>query len=842
MRRSIPLRNPSALLAVTILGTLAMAAGCSADPEPAPVTATRVSLDCERLGFPCTWNDVAPETVRWTKILAELAALYERSGASMQDVATFLGSQPRVVQVETIGTGVRFRLDAGRPAWVYPGNELAHHRGPAAARGDAGRDLTAPPSAPAANVPARRGAMAARFQSWMMPALLAAPQEVAEGVADDEPGTGKQALILAPYEWQFPGNGPGAVREAEQIRDYQPEHGGDVTYHADLDEWGPNPSGPRIGEQGAGERPLLDGDVQFEDFLHWDRYNLIVLLSHGTIHYCQSIAPAGGERRVSGQVPDVYPPSEDCPLIWAGRAKQERYGAYVGVEIVEYADPMYETHPGLTIVETVECARQLASIEARKAFDEPEPKTAGGKPCRRYLGARDGERLALWTPFFQAQYPKGLQNTFVVLASCRSAVNGYLLEALAPDGNRNVSVFGFDNSVDAGEGLALGQKLVEYVRRGFDAKDIEDLLLRWDGTQFLVGRTLALGDDTPDPGPARVRLESPTATHGRDIVLLVDPATGEELKDGATVRVVTRASGDGDLLRVHPQLLGVGDGPTAGDRMSVRVVGESPPGASYRPVTPVEEGAFRYDGPVTLGRAFREGETVDLEVRIDLPGDGVSRWVYEDIHLVGDGFTLDVSGDATGSQEGWIWVSQVTSASADPSSGVCHAVIHFEPAGEGLDRLTTLPTFGLSIGARGGLRAGEYPVGADVVFGNRITYREAHPDTFFAALGAKLAHPDPQVAATFSGVTFFSKSGVVSIDYIDAERIEGSFVVEAEALMPRDGWVDRERFQAGRATVRGDFSGSFAPDPSRRRVRFNRSVEDVYGCAAGSPASRTPRR
>ena len=328
---------------LVIVAALTLAPACGSEPD-ARNAAAPAPFECEVQAYACTWDEVPPEVVARTKTLAELGALYERSGASIENVAAFLRSQPGVPYVETIDTGVRFRLENGRPAWIYPGNELNHHQGDPATADDIDLLDAASPRAPSAMNLA--GTVLDAVEQWLVPPAYA-QEEPPSGVADDEPGTGKRALILAPFEWQYPGHGYTTAARAERIRDYKPEAGGEVVYKADLAEFEDNPP---IGYD------YVDGGVEFEDFLEWDTYNLVVLLSHGSVHYCHSIAPVGGERRVSGQAPDEYPDSGECSLIWAGRAKQESYGAYVGVEIVEYINPMYEDHPGLTIGEVDDCA------------------------------------------------------------------------------------------------------------------------------------------------------------------------------------------------------------------------------------------------------------------------------------------------------------------------------------------------------------------------------------------------------------------------------------------------------------------------------------------------------
>ena len=687
--------RPRSTVGVLVMAAVsALTLACGSEPDPRDVAAAAAPFECEVQAYPCTWDDVAPEVVARTKTLAQLGALYERSGASLQDVVAFLQDQPQVGHVETTGTGVRFRLEDGRPAWIYPGNELDHHRGEPATVAGTGIQRVLDP--PASTGTSSQASLLGRVEHWLSPPAHA-QEGPAHGVADDEPGTGKRALILAPFEWQYPGHGYITAERAEQIRDYQSAAAGEVSYKADLGEFEQNPSGPH---------QYVDGDVQFEDFLEWDTYNLVLLLSHGTLHLCHLTAPVGGARRISGEIPDQL---DICPLIWAGRAKQESYGAYIGVEIVEYVDPIYEPHPGLTLNEAQYCAQARTAYEAAGNSDAPEPETTGGKPCRVQRGEREGERLALWTDFFAAQYPNGLENAVVMLAACRSAVDDILLDILAPDGNENVSVFGFSNAVDAGEGLGMAAELVRLIGKGIHSHDLEELMGRLDRTGALVGRTLELGDE-PATGPAEISDASPTATHGRDIVLLVDPLDGKELRDGGTVSVLAGGPEDTDLLRVYPQLLGVTDAQPGQDaRVEVRVVGEGVPNAGYRPMTAVDEYAFRYEKPVALGRRYQEGERVDLEVSIDLPGDGLSRWVYRDIKLVGCYWSADVSGAASASMGGAAMATSYTLAGGVMSNSLN---FHHPPTVDAF-RLVSDPDtpLTLSIGFPGPLRTG--PVDLD---------------------------------------------------------------------------------------------------------------------------------
>ena len=72
------------------------------------------------------------------------------------------------------------------------------------------------------------------------------------------------------------------------------------------------------------------------------------------------------------------------------------------------------------------------------------------------------------------------------------------------------------------------------------------------------------------------------------------------------------------------------------DRFEVgfRVDGEMLP--DTHPLTrPLGDEAWVFEERVPLGRDARPGERVDLDVRVEIPGGGISRWLYEDLLLMG---------------------------------------------------------------------------------------------------------------------------------------------------------------------------------------------------------------
>ncbi len=479
-----------------------------------------------------------------------------------------------------------------------------------------------------------------------------------------EPGQPKKALILAPYEFQEALQAAPLAARARLIRDYRKEPG-EVTFHADLVDGEPNAATSAV--RSLDGRPLVTGQVQFEDFLNWNDYNLVIVNSHGSDRPCLRLPPVGGDspRRIFSRA--ALAGTDKCPLIWAGRSKQESYGDYLGVEIIAFIVSVAQPHPGLTRNETADCTarerqREREREEARDGSGGQSPpglRTPGGKPCRVHVDENRGDFLLLWTAFFDTQYRQGLDHTILVLLVCYSGASNALLDILAPRGNKGVVVIAFDGVVMSNDAIYLGEKLLERIDEGDTSRKFVEHLNGLDREWHMVGRALGPGDEPIPEEPAAIISAETNATYGRDIVLLVDPVTGEELLDGASVRVDgVPDDGEADRLWLYPEVIGVRDPERPGDfPLQVGELDTSLPGERYVADRLVDEGTYRYELPVALGRDHQEGERVDLEVRVDLPGGGESRWVYENIALVSTcGFTAHISnGQFAGRHQGLAW-------------------------------------------------------------------------------------------------------------------------------------------------------------------------------------------
>jgi len=639
-----------------------MLAACGGPGTSPAIRLGDLPLPCEQQGYPCTWNEVDPAITTRTQLLATIAARYSLTAPSLDSIATLLRVLPGMAEVSIDGSGVRFRLDGGRPAWVFLPGEMDHHRMPeGAVPPQIGLGTPAPETT-------RLGALGSGVGRLLRPTpLLAATLQEGERIAG-EPGEPKKALVISPfdYEWPaegFPSLGADFTRRILKIKDYKQENGGEVTYHADLSRLSDNPADPGSRQRTAEGTLLLSGEVQFEDFLGWDKrkLNLIILASHGTTVNCYRGAPRGGDPAIVTEKLPPWTEGQWCPSIYVGRAKQETYGQYRGVEIYMAADYSWtrppdpvtkfdqpgevgwrDVRPELSETE----ARECAELVARKVKD---PATSSGAPCDDQKWEHDYNYLILWWPFFLEQYPNGLEKVIVFLGACYSGVNMVLPDILAKDGNEAVTVFAFDKSVVAGDAWHVIGSMLHLVDRGYHSKELIRRLKELDRTQHLVGKTMDPSGHEPSSRPPEILDKGAHATHGRDVVQLVDPATGEEITDSAMV-TVRGSPGDRkpDLLELRARIIGVAsDDPIDQVRLFVSPE-DDPQGSPYLPEKRVREGVYEHDGDLSLGRDHREGEHVDLEIRAELPDGGESRWVYRDIRLGGSWWDMRLSGVRSG--------------------------------------------------------------------------------------------------------------------------------------------------------------------------------------------------
>jgi len=169
------------------------------------------------------------------------------------------------------------------------------------------------------------------------------------------------------------------------------------------------------------------------------------------------------------------------------------------------------------------------------------------------------------------------------------------------------------------------------------------------------------------------------------------------------------------------------------------------------------------DGP-TPTHAFEKDGVYRVTLVVD-DGDGgnASGTI---VVVVGEGFEFSVAGEVSGEQRGRVAVNGVRVSTQQVGNfrpGFCYIGLSFFPESGNYD----LPSFGISAALRSGLEAGDYAFGIPPYPATQ-GYEARQPGLFFADLAT-----EPEAAE--SAATFASRSGVLSLDYVDATRVEGSF-------------------------------------------------------------------
>lgn len=623
------------------------------EPRPAP---------CEVEGYPCTWGEVTPETLRRTDRLGWVAVdIMERTG-SLGEVAAFLRGADGVADVWVGDFAVQFRVEGGRPAWIdLPSDPENPRLGGISAGGV--RRTPGRSGLPAGRLlePSPRGAFESRGAATLL--QDGGGDGERNGVAADEDrlGEGKRALFLAPVAWHIkPGLGD-EIGRLEKLRDYRKDNGAEIVYRANRRKGDVN-----FGTAPDAERKALDdyGNdrgtvVTLEHFKQWDEFNFVMLETHG-----KERCPAEASDTDTGSGGDT-----DAACYTVLNAGQ----AFVSAE---EAAESYADEPGIELTYTFSELDQSLSRKQRKACVDHLSGKTPGIPIREASGVWDGDTIPVYllepsqktcfrretldsvtasvtTAFFDAvpAYRDGLDDVVVFLGACESLKASLradppadLLELFTGGSDsENVAVFGYDAISNSGWSARIAARLIELMAdSALDNREVARKLRREFSTSPLSGVVMADDVAPTDLEAATLRDRSTNPTHGRDVVELVDPLTGEELEDGAGV-IALGAPGDGepDRIRVGMQVRGI-DGETDVGAIDVylRVDGrESEPHELARTIAPhvMRVGQEEAD----LGFDLGEKETVDLEIRAELEGGGESRWSYDSLKLAS--WTLSVA-------------------------------------------------------------------------------------------------------------------------------------------------------------------------------------------------------
>ncbi len=297
--------------AVSVLVTLGVCVSCGGDvvesteaPEDARTTAeTKPQYvppppECQRLGYPCTYDEVDREVLQAAMALA-VSANERLVESTTTETATWLSTQEDVVDVMHDDTAIRFRTEGGRPLWLtknVPGG--APTRGSPSAPGHS-HALPTPSTARLADTNGKRA-------------------EKRDGVRPY-----KSALLLSPFLWEF------VVDETNKIYEWlTDDQTSKAARHYDIVELVQATTAP-VSYSAAGSLGAFYGWDQY-DFIHVSSHGAQVCTQGSSGGPCATIIFTGGLAApvVPGPVPSVV---------------GEEWGLYVppACDNIDPSDPRY---------------------------------------------------------------------------------------------------------------------------------------------------------------------------------------------------------------------------------------------------------------------------------------------------------------------------------------------------------------------------------------------------------------------------------------------------------------------------------------------------------------------
>jgi hypothetical protein len=196
-------------------------------------------LECVAMGYPCSLAEASQESIDLTFDYGETMVEMMESGTSMADLLTWILAQPNVAEARGNDWVVRFRVDGGRPAWVYDARTFHE---------------TGEPTRSVAN----RDAAEISSTAAVAPYNVVGKDQDSDGFTDEKP---KRALVLAPFAWSFePWDAADEIAAMLQgTRGY--DEAGNVHLFANTSS--------------------SDQNVLVSHFSDWDTFDVIYIGSHG---------------------------------------------------------------------------------------------------------------------------------------------------------------------------------------------------------------------------------------------------------------------------------------------------------------------------------------------------------------------------------------------------------------------------------------------------------------------------------------------------------------------------------------------------------------------------------
>lgn len=595
-------------------------------------------------------------------------------GAALEEVGAWLEEQPMVEWVE-VGEGtLRFQAEGAMPLGLVSGERLEAPvlEAPPASGGD-----TLPPSGSFQRPASRLGSGSAlrpgsvhRTGSVQRPAgaiRLASLGPLPGWRGADLPGHGgapawqarddhvisdnsdftvkpfKRALVLGLYDWEFGPLETANVSARIQVgREFQCNGCVDVRAN-DFQRLAA--TSPRcVAEPDGVCLPVQQ--TSWRDFLGWDAFDLIHVGTHGWQH-CRR----DGSCYTGLNTGRIGKPGESIDGITAevGRSLQRLHRYDLIRQAVNVVPVGVEYHlVGAATVCGERRATQATQREERQGgplnvydYRVTDPSSAAWE-----LLCEKGMLIeAVTDEFFRVHYPEGLPDKLIVFNACEVFKDPGFARHL--DGRERSTIFGWKVEVDS----EVGRRVVEhFYERLFPTllAGGDQAAARGGGARAIVAWAEAVETHyTPlIPGIDLLarsvsRLPAPDSSdfvdkRPKELPYLVDRETSDEVKDGSRLELLG-IPGDGrpDSLDLYVEVHGLAEEEALERfRVGFRVDGELLPNA-FPLIRQVGEEAWAFHGRVPLGRDARPGERVDLDVRVEIPGGGISRWLYEDLLLMG---------------------------------------------------------------------------------------------------------------------------------------------------------------------------------------------------------------
>jgi hypothetical protein len=221
------LRHGESIVILTAL--MIVLAGCSPAPDPPTPPGPSEELACEVNDYPCTLGEVSDAVLdRSDELLADVKTMVE-AGTNFSEALAWISDQDGVVQARADDSGVYFRVDGGVPTWLLAPQD---------------RSLNA----------------------------LHPQGVVGRGTPRDADAPKKNAIVIAPFTWQWGPNDPSnnVINTLRRIGDYKDR----LQDRVEVRQNNVVPPLPTVAQPST-------GNVKVSDFMGWEAYDVIYVSSHG---------------------------------------------------------------------------------------------------------------------------------------------------------------------------------------------------------------------------------------------------------------------------------------------------------------------------------------------------------------------------------------------------------------------------------------------------------------------------------------------------------------------------------------------------------------------------------